>query len=61
MTIELPATKNEIEKKAIMGTLQITNGNRSKAAKILGITRKTLATKMAEYEINTSIYNDEKT
>jgi transcriptional regulator with PAS, ATPase and Fis domain len=40
-----------IEKEAVQLTLQITNGNRSAAARILGISRPTLARKMREYGI----------
>ncbi len=38
-----------IEKEAVQLTLQITGGNRSAAARILGISRPTLARKMREY------------
>ena len=38
-----------IEKEAVQLTLQITRGNRSAAARILGISRPTLARKMREY------------
>ena len=51
LKIELPATMKEIEKKAIMETLKFTNGNRTKASEILGITRKTLGTKITEHGI----------
>ena len=52
LKIGLPTTMKEIEKNAIIEILKITNGNRSKASEILGITRKTLGTKIAEYEID---------
>ncbi|WP_291461431.1 helix-turn-helix domain-containing protein [Desulfobacula sp.] len=39
------------EKKAIQTALDIANENRSKAADILGIGRRTLYTKMAYYRI----------
>jgi len=39
----------KVEKKAILKTLQIADGNKSKAAKILGITRKTLHKKLKKY------------
>ena len=52
LKIELPCSMKEIEKKAIMSTLKMTNGNKSKAAEILELNRKTLHNKIAEYEIN---------
>ncbi len=51
LKVELPTTMKNIEKKAIMATLKITNGNKSKAAEILDLNRKTLHTKIAEYDI----------
>jgi transcriptional regulator with PAS, ATPase and Fis domain len=38
-----------VEREAVLATLQITNGNRSAAARILGISRPTLARKLREY------------
>ncbi len=43
------ATLRELERAAIMQTLTRTGGNKSEAAKILGITRKTLHTKLQQY------------
>ncbi|SES21275.1 sigma 54-interacting transcriptional regulator [Salipaludibacillus aurantiacus] len=40
----------EAEKKAIFETLQYTNGNKSKAAKLLGISRTALYEKISKYE-----------
>ena len=40
-----------VEREAVIATLQITNGNRSAAARILGISRPTLARKLREYGI----------
>lgn len=51
LKIELPTTMRNIEKKAIISTLRITNGNKSKAAELLDLNRKTLHTKISEYEI----------
>ncbi len=51
LKVELPTTMKNIEKKAIISTLRITNGNKSKAAELLDLNRKTLHTKIAEYEI----------
>ncbi len=42
----------EVEKPLIEMVLQLTNGNQSKAAKILGISRGTLRKKMAIYQIH---------
>jgi two-component system response regulator HydG len=42
---------NELEKQAIMDTLAKTNGNREKAAKILGIGERTLYRKIKEYNL----------
>jgi DNA-binding NtrC family response regulator len=39
----------EMEKKLIFKALQATNGNRTKAAEILGITVRTLRNKLKEY------------
>jgi len=42
---------NELEKQAIVETLSKTNGNREKAAKILGIGERTLYRKIKEYKL----------
>jgi two-component system response regulator AtoC len=42
---------NELERKAIMDTLARTEGNREKAAKILGIGERTLYRKIKEYNL----------
>jgi two-component system response regulator HydG len=42
---------NELEKQAIEETLAKTNGNREKAAKILGIGERTLYRKIKEYNL----------
>lgn len=42
----------EVEKPLIEMVLQLTKGNQSKAAKILGISRGTLRKKMAIYNLN---------
>ncbi len=41
----------EVEKPLVEMVLQLTSGNQSKAAKILGISRGTLRKKMAAYQI----------
>jgi DNA-binding NtrC family response regulator len=45
-------TLKEIERKCIIEVLEKVGGNKSKAAAILGIDRKTLRAKIAEYKIN---------
>ena len=47
--IEMEATLQEIEKSAILATLARENGNRSKTAAVLGISRVTLHTKLRTY------------
>jgi two-component system response regulator HydG len=42
----------EVEKALILKTLDDTGGNRSRAAEILGINRRTLQNKLKEYGIN---------
>jgi two-component system response regulator HydG len=42
---------SEVEKEAILKTLAVTEGNRSEAARRLGITRKTLLKKLKEYGV----------
>jgi len=42
----------EVERALIVKTLEDTGGNRSRAAEILGINRRTLQNKLKEYEIN---------
>jgi two-component system response regulator HydG len=44
-----PRTLEDIEREAILATLQRTEGNKSKAAEMLGITRKTLYKKLKTY------------
>ncbi len=50
---EIDAAKSikDVEKSLIVKTLNETNGNRTKAAQILGITRRTLLNKIKEYNI----------
>jgi DNA-binding NtrC family response regulator len=52
LRINMPATIREVEKKAIIATLKITGGNKSRAAELLHMNRKTLHSKLSEYEIN---------
>ncbi len=47
---ELPATLFEAEKMLILQTLEETAGNKSEAARRLGITRKTLQNKLQKYD-----------
>jgi len=45
-------TMREVERDAIVRTLRETDGNRTHAAKILGISRRTLQNKIREYDID---------
>ena len=47
--IELPATVDDIERRVIEATLALTNGDKSRAARALGIGRKTLYRKLDTY------------
>jgi two-component system response regulator HydG len=46
---DTPLSLEEVEKAAILRTLEITSGNKSEAARRLGITRKTLHKKLKKY------------
>ncbi len=47
---EIPATIDEIEREAIEATLNFTKGDKSRAARLLGIGRKTLYRKLEQYD-----------
>ena len=47
--IELGSTMDEAEKKIILSTVAYCKGNKSKAADVLGLGRKTIIRKMQEY------------
>ena len=49
---------SEIEKKAILDTLIATQGNRTRAAELLGISIRTLRNKLNEYRIDEGLPND---
>jgi two-component system response regulator HydG len=49
-----PTSLKDVERETIVKTLQQQGGNRTKAAAILGITRKTLQNKIKEYGIDNS-------
>ncbi|MBI5181545.1 MAG: sigma-54-dependent Fis family transcriptional regulator [Nitrospirae bacterium] len=49
--VEAGASIKDVEKNLIVKTLNETNGNRTKAAKLLGITRRTLLNKIKEYKL----------
>ena len=49
-----PKTLDAMEREAILATLEKVEGNRSMAAKILGITRKTLYSKLLKYNIESN-------
>lgn len=46
---ETPTTLEEVEKRYIAKILKLTSGNRSKAAKILGLSRRSLYRKLKRY------------
>ena len=48
--IELPASMDEIEKQVIDATLDYTEGDKSRASRLLNIGRKTLYRKLDIYE-----------
>ncbi len=50
LEIDLPASMSEIEKKVIEATLEYTDGDKSQAARLLNIGRKTLYRKLEQYE-----------
>ena len=50
ISFEMPATIDEIEREAIEATLHFTEGDKSRAARLLGIGRKTLYRKLEQYE-----------
>jgi two-component system response regulator FlrC len=55
-SVEEPVmTLGEIEKRAILRTLLATEGNRTKAAELLGISIRTLRNKLNEYRIEEGI------
>lgn len=51
LKIKIPATMAEIEKEAIISTLAMANGNKSKTAEMLEMNRKTLYAKLNEFGI----------
>lgn len=51
LKIKIPTPMAEIEKEAIISTLALANGNKSKTAEMLEMNRKTLYAKLNEFEI----------
>jgi DNA-binding NtrC family response regulator len=49
LEIDVPSTIEEIERQAIEATLDYTSGDKSRAARVLGIGRKTLYRKLQQY------------
>ncbi len=47
ITLELPSTLTDVEEKVIDRTLELTDGNRTRAAELLGIGRRTLQRKLS--------------
>ena len=54
VTFTLPVTMDEAEKALILETISYAHGNKTKAAELLGIGRKTITRKMAELRIGES-------
>lgn len=54
VTFTLPVTMDEVEKALILETISYAHGNKTKAAELLGIGRKTITRKMAELRIGES-------
>lgn len=52
ITIQLPAAMEEVEKSMIYATLAYCGGDKSRAARLLNISRKTLYRKLAEYGLD---------
>lgn len=50
IAIELPAAMDEVERQVIEATLRYTDGDKSKAARLLGLGRKTLYRKLEQYD-----------
>ena len=50
LEINVPATMDEIERRAIEATLDYTGGDKTRASRSLGIWRKTLYRKLRQYE-----------
>ena len=50
LDIEMPSTMDEIEKQVIEATLDYTEGDKSRAARLLNIGRKTLYRKLEQYD-----------
>ncbi len=50
LEIEVPSTIDDIERRAIEATLDYTSGDKSRAARVLGIGRKTLYRKLDQYK-----------
>jgi len=50
LTLDVPAALDEIERRAIEATLDYTGGDKTRAARSLGIGRKTLYRKLRQYE-----------
>ncbi|HZB44431.1 MAG TPA: helix-turn-helix domain-containing protein, partial [Pyrinomonadaceae bacterium] len=50
LEVSVPATIDEIERRAIEATLDYTGGDKTRAARALGIGRKTLYRKLRQYD-----------
>ena len=54
LDVELPSTMSEVEERVIKATLDYTGGDKSNAARLLNIGRKTLYRKLKQYETDES-------
>ena len=54
VTFDLPITLDEAEKRLILETISFAKGNKTKAAELLGIGRKTITRRMQELRIEES-------
>ncbi len=52
IVLELPAALDDIEKQVITTTMKYTDGDKSRAARLLNIGRKTLYRKLEQYEVD---------
>ena len=52
--LDLPSAMNEVEQAVINATLDYTDGDKSRAARLLNIGRKTLYRKLKQYETETN-------
>jgi two-component system response regulator FlrC len=54
-TVQAGRSVSEMERKLILATLEQTSGNRTHAAKLLGISLRTLRNKLREYRVEEEV------